>query len=155
MESAAIDQSIDSKDSKDNKDNKKKPDRQPKFSKEQGQQGQEPAAKASQLPKPTGFQVLIMLPEVEETTAGGIYKGDDEIERERVSSIVGFVLKMGPDCYKDQRKFPNGPYCKEGDWVMFRAYTGTRFKIHGKELRLLNDDSVQAVIDDPRGVTKV
>ena len=74
---------------------------------------------------------------------------------EETASIVGFVIKMGPDAYSDKDRFPNGPYCQEQDFVIFRSYSGTRFKIHGKEFRLINDDSVEAVIQDPRGLEKV
>lgn len=114
-----------------------------------------PEEKASVLPNPTGFKLLIALPEPEEKTGGGIVKATATLDAEEVSSITGFVLKMGPDAYADKTRFPNGPYCKVGDWIVMRAYTGTRFKIFGKEFRLLNDDSVEAVVDDPRGLTRV
>ncbi len=77
------------------------------------------------------------------------------MEIEEIGSICGFVLKMGPDAYEDEKKFPHGPYCNEGDWILMRSYSGTRFKIHGKEFRLINDDSVEAVVEDPRGIEKV
>lgn len=111
--------------------------------------------KPTQLPDPKGYRLLVALPEPEEKTEGGIIKAKETRDVEEVGSIVGFVLKMGPDCYKDERRFPSGPYCKEGDFIMMRAYSGTRFKIHGKEFRLINDDSVEAVVDDPRGISKV
>ena len=111
--------------------------------------------KPSQLPEPTGYKILIALPEVEEKTEGGIIKAQETMHLEEVGSIVGFVMKLGPDAYEDKKKFPNGPYCKEGDFVLMRSYSGTRFSIHGKEFRLINDDSVEAVIDDPRGIRKV
>lgn len=111
--------------------------------------------KASQLPDPKGYRLLIALPDVEEKTEGGIIKASETIRNETVATVVGFVLKIGADAYKDEKRFPNGPYCKEGDWVVFRAYSGTRVKIHGKEFRLINDDTVEAVIDDPRGVERV
>jgi len=113
------------------------------------------AQKPSQLPEPKGYRLLIALPEIEEKTEGGIIKASETIRNETVATVVGFVLKMGADAYKDEKRFPNGPYCKEGDWVVFRAYSGTRVKIHGKEFRLINDDTVEAVIDDPRGVERV
>lgn len=109
----------------------------------------------SQLPEPTGYKILIALPEVDEKTEGGIIKAQETMHLEEVGSIVGFVMKLGPDAYEDKKKFPNGPYCKEGDFVLMRSYSGTRFSIHGKEFRLINDDSVEAVIDDPRGIRKV
>lgn len=109
---------------------------------------------ASQLPEPTGYKLLIALPEPEEKTGGGIIKAAKTLHEEEIGSIVGFVLKMGPDAYKSDERFPSGPYCKLGDWIMMRSYSGTRFKIHGKEFRLINDDSVEAVVEDPRGVVK-
>jgi co-chaperonin GroES (HSP10) len=109
---------------------------------------------ASQLPKPTGYKVLIALPNPEEKTEGGILKAAATLAAEEVGSIVGFVLEMGPDAYKSAERFPSGPYCKKGDWVMMRSYSGTRFKVQGKEFRLINDDSVEAIVEDPRGVIK-
>jgi co-chaperonin GroES (HSP10) len=111
--------------------------------------------KPSQLPEPTGYKILIALPDVDEKTEGGIIKAQETMHLEEVGSIVGFVMKLGPDAYEDKKKFPNGAYCKEGDFVLMRSYSGTRFSIHGKEFRLINDDSVEAVIDDPRGIRKV
>lgn len=110
---------------------------------------------ANQLPSPTGYKILIALPSPEEKTDGGIIKASQTLEAEEIGSIVGFVLKMGPDAYKSADRFPSGPYCKEGDWILMRSYSGTRFKVHGKEFRLINDDSVEAVVEDPRGVAKV
>ena len=110
--------------------------------------------KAAQLPDPTGFQLLIALPEQDEKTEGGIYVPDDFRQREETASITGMVLKMGPDAFVDVSRFPNGPYCKKGDWIIMQAYTGTRVSIHGKEFRLINDDCVKAVIEDPRGVKR-
>ena len=103
------------------------------------------------MPEPTGYHLLIALPEVKRQTEGKVHLPDELVAREGTASIIGFVLKMGPDCYEDKDKFPNGPWCKEGDFIMFQSYSGTRFKVDGQEFRLLNDDSVQAVIDDPRG----
>ena len=110
--------------------------------------------KATQLPEPTGYRILVGLPEIEEKTDGGILKAKETIQVEEVSSVVGFVIKIGPDCYKDTERFPNGPWCKEGDFVVMRAYSGTRIKIHGKEFRIINDDTVEAVVDDPRGISR-
>jgi co-chaperonin GroES (HSP10) len=111
--------------------------------------------KATQLPEPKGFKLLIALPDIEEKTEGGILKASETIRNESVATVVGFVLKLGPDAYKDEKRFPSGPYCKEGDWVVFRAYSGTRVKIHDKEFRIINDDTVEAVVDDPRGIERV
>ena len=110
---------------------------------------------AKQLPEPSGYRILIALPEADEKTEGGIIKAASLVERESVGSICGFVMKLGPGAYNDKRRFPNGPYCEEGDWILMRSYTGTRFLVHGKEFRLINDDSVEAVVQDPRGVVKV
>ena len=109
---------------------------------------------ATQLPEPAGFRLLIALPEVDEKTDGGILKAVETMQVEQITTIFGFVLKIGPDAYKDLSRFPSGPYCEEGDWVIFRSYSGTRVKIHGKEFRLINDDTVEAVVEDPRGVMK-
>lgn len=109
---------------------------------------------ASQLPEPSGYRLLIALPEVEETTEGGIYIPEERRAAESVASVVGYVMKSGPDAYSDEKRFPNGPWCKDGDWIVMRAYSGTRLRIHGKELRIINDDSVEAVIEDPRGVSR-
>ena len=110
---------------------------------------------ASQLPEPKGFKLLIMLPEPDEKTDGGILKAKETLRQEEVGAVCGFVLKMGPDAYKDKSRFPGDPYCKEGDWILMRPYSGTRVRIHGKELRLINDDSVEAVVVDPRGVVRI
>ena len=110
---------------------------------------------AKQLPIPKGYKILIALPEPEEQTKGGIIKASQTLQVEEVGSICGFILDMGDDCYKDEKRFPNGPYCKKGDWIIMRSYSGTRFKVHGKEFRLINDDSVEAVVQDPRGIVKV
>lgn len=115
---------------------------------------EEDVKNASQLPIPKGFKLLIALPEFEEKTDSGIYLPDQVREKESLATIVGFVLKMGDMAYNDESKFPSGPWCKQGDWVLFRAYSGTRIKIHGREFRLINDDTVEAVVDDPRGVAR-
>ena len=110
---------------------------------------------AKQLPQPMGYKMLIALPDAEETYGDGLLvKAEMTRQAEEVTTVVGFVLKMGPDCYQDKGKFPTGPWCKEGDFVILRAYSGTRIKIHGKEFRLINDDSIEAVVEDPRGITR-
>jgi len=111
--------------------------------------------KATQLPEPTGYRILIAIPDKEEKTEGGILKAQETLHYEEVSSIVGFVMKMGTDCYKDETRFPTGPWCQVGDFVLFRSFSGTRIKIYGKEFRMINDDNVEAVVDDPRGIEKV
>ena len=112
-------------------------------------------SKPTQLPEPSGYKLLIALPEVDEKTDGGIIKAQATSQLEEVGSIVGFVMKLGPDAYQDKSKFPNGPYCKEGDFILMRSYSGTRFNIHDREFRLINDDSVEAIVDDPRGIRKI
>ena len=109
---------------------------------------------ASQLPKPTGYKILIALPEAEEKTAGGIIKAEETIRIEETAAVTGFVLDMGSDCYKDDKKFPTGAWCSKGDWIVMRAFSGTRISIHGKEFRLINDDTVEAVVQDPRGIQR-
>jgi co-chaperonin GroES (HSP10) len=111
--------------------------------------------KATQLPKPQGWKLLCALPEVEDKFSGtDLLKPDALTKVEEHSTTVLFVVEVGPDAYKDEVKFPSGPWCKEGDFVLVRAYSGTRFKIHGREFRLLNDDQVEAVVEDPRGYTR-
>ena len=109
---------------------------------------------ASKLPKPQGYKILIGVPEVSDKTEGGVFMPDGLKSAEETASIIGFVMSLGPDAYADKDKFPNGAFCKEGDFVIFRSYSGTRFKIHGKEFRLINDDTVEAVVDDPRGYAR-
>ena len=109
---------------------------------------------ASQLPEPRGYKLLIALPEVDEATEGGIIKSAQSQHEESIATVVGWVTSMGPDAYANYNRFPNGPYCEVGDWVIFRAFSGTRIKIHGREFRLINDDTVEAVVEDPRGVER-
>ena len=109
---------------------------------------------ASALPTPSGYRILLALPEVKEKTDGNIILTEKHRNDEQVASVVGFVVKIGPDAYKDTAKFPNGPWCKEGDWVICRTYSGTRIRIHGKEFRFVNDDTIDGIIEDPRGVER-
>ena len=113
-----------------------------------------PQRKASQLPEPKGYKMLIALPEVDEKTEGGIIKSVKYQHEETIATVVGWVMSMGPDAYSDPNRFPNGPYCQVGDWVVFRAFSGTGLKIHGKEFRIINDDTVEAVVEDPRGIER-
>lgn len=108
-----------------------------------------------QLPKPVGYRVLVALPQVEETFGDtGLVKSSTTINQEHIMSIIGLVLDMGEQAYSDEERFPTGPWCKPGDYVMFRMNTGTRFKVGGVEYRLMNDDSIEATVADPRGVTR-
>ena len=116
---------------------------------------EEAARPATQLPKPKGWKLLCALPEVEDKFSGtDLLKPDSLARVEEYSTTVLCVLDLGDDAYKDESKFPNGPWCKKGDFVLVRAYSGTRFKIHGREFRLLNDDQVEAVVEDPRGYSR-
>jgi len=110
--------------------------------------------KAKQLPDPVRFQILTVLPEIDEEYESGLAKAKTTIHYEEVLSPVLFVVKLGPDAYKDPARFPSGPSCKVGDFVIVRPNTGTRLKIHGKEFRIINDDSVEAVVQDPRGISR-
>jgi len=109
---------------------------------------------AHKLPEPKGYRVLIATLGVDEKTEGGVYMPDKLKSAEDTASIIGFVLKVGAEAYADADRFPTGPWCKEGDFVIFRSYSGTRFKIGGKEFRIINDDTVEAVVSDPRGYTR-
>jgi co-chaperonin GroES (HSP10) len=110
--------------------------------------------KAKQLPEPVRFQILTVLPEIDEEYESGLIKSSQSIHYEEVLTPVLFVVKLGPDAYKDPTRFPSGPSCKVGDFVIVRPNTGTRLKIHGKEFRIINDDSVEAVVQDPRGISR-
>jgi co-chaperonin GroES (HSP10) len=110
--------------------------------------------KARQIPDPATFHLLCVLPDAEEEYESGLIKSSQTMHFEEVLSPVLFVVKLGPDAYKDEKRFPSGPSCKEGDFVLVRPNTGTRIKIHGKEFRIINDDSVEAVVQDPRGIKR-
>jgi co-chaperonin GroES (HSP10) len=116
------------------------------------------AEKALQLPDPKGYRILCAVPNaVDEHELGNglkLAKADETKRIEENGTVVLFVLKMGDLCYKEEAKFPTGPWCKEGDFVLTRAYAGTRFKIHGREFRIINDDTVEGVVQDPRGYTR-
>ena len=113
--------------------------------------------KAKQLPDPKTYHILCVVPEAMEEFADsevGIVKASQTLHYEEVLTPVLFVVKLGPDAYKDQTRFPSGPSCKQGDFVIVRPNSGTRLKIHGKEFRIINDDSVEAVVEDPRGIRR-
>jgi co-chaperonin GroES (HSP10) len=116
---------------------------------------EEAAIKAKQLPIPKGYHLLCMVPKVEDQYAGGILKSDAMVRAEEHSTLVLYVVEIGDTAYLDKTRFPTGPWCKKGDFVLTRAYSGTRLKIHSTEFRIINDDSVEAVIEDPRGVSRV
>ena len=110
--------------------------------------------KAKQLPDPSGYRILCGIPNIEEQYESGILKSDLTLQHEELLTTVLFVVKMGPDCYKDAARFPSGPWCKEGDFILVRPHAGTRLKIHGREFRIINDDSVEGIVEDPRGISR-
>jgi co-chaperonin GroES (HSP10) len=110
--------------------------------------------KAKQIPDPVTYHLLCMLPEAKEEYEGGLLKASQTMQYEELLSPVLFVAKMGPDAFKDEKRFPSGPSCKVGDFVLVRPNSGTRMKIHGTEWRIINDDSVEAVVQDPRGIQR-
>ena len=110
--------------------------------------------KARQVPDPSTYHILCVLPEIDEQYESGLVKAGQTMHFEEVLSPVLFVVKIGPDAYKDEKRFPSGPSCKVGDFILVRPNTGTRIKIHGKEFRIINDDSVEAVVQDPRGISR-
>jgi len=111
--------------------------------------------KATQLPVPVGYKILVALPEAEETFESGLIKSDETKRNEEVLATVFFVVDLGPDCYTDKERYPTGPWCKKGDFVLARPNSGTRLKIHGREFRMINEDTVDAVVQDPRGISRV
>lgn len=116
---------------------------------------QETAANlADRVPTPVGYKMLLIKPEIEEKSEGGILYSDETRRKEEQGAVVGFVMRQGPLCYKDEAKFPNGPWCQEGDFVLLRAYSGSRFSVDGKEFIIVNDDMIEGVVQDPRGVNR-
>ena len=111
--------------------------------------------KATQLPVPVGYKILVALPEAEEKFDNGLIKSDETRRIEEVLATVFFVVALGPDCYTDKERYPAGPWCKEGDFILARPNSGTRLKIHGREFRMINEDTVDAVVQDPRGISRV
>ena len=107
---------------------------------------------STKLPQPTGWRILILPFKMGEKTKGGILMGQDTLEKQQVASQCGNVLAMGPDCYRDKNRYKQGPWCKVGDWVMFARYAGSRIKIEGGEVRLLNDDEILATIKNPEDI---
>ena len=106
----------------------------------------------TKLPNPTGWRMLILPFKMPEKTRGGLYLGQETLERQQIGSTCGLVLAQGPDCYRDKERYPEGPWCKKGDWVIFARYAGSRIQIDGGEVRLLNDDEVLATIENPEDI---
>jgi co-chaperonin GroES (HSP10) len=110
--------------------------------------------RAKQLPTPKGYRILCAIPEAEEAFDSGIIKSDETRRHDELLSTVLFVVDMGEDCYADKTRFPTGPWCKKGDFILVRPNAGTRIVIHDREFRIINDDSVEAVVEDPRGIKR-
>jgi len=111
--------------------------------------------KAKQLPDPSGYRILCAIPEQDNTFGdSGLLKAAETIHNEELLTTTLFVMKLGPDCYKDETRFPSGAWCAEGDFILVRPHAGTRVKIHGREFRIINDDAVEAVVEDPRGISR-
>ena len=109
---------------------------------------------ASQLPTPSGWHILCAIPETDKEYESGLVKADETIRIEEVLTTVLFVVSLGIDCYTDKTRYPNGPWCKKGDFILIRPNVGSRLIIHGKEFRLINEDSVEATVLDPRGIKR-
>jgi len=107
---------------------------------------------AIHLPKPTGWRILVLPFQPKRVTKGGVHIADTAAERQHVATVCGLVLDIGPDCYRDKERYPRGPWCKKGEWVMFARYAGSRFKIEGGEIRILNEDEILATIQDPEQI---
>ena len=113
--------------------------------------------RAAALPVPTGYKILCVVPDISNKLDGtdlDLVRPLDYAKQEQMGTTTLFVMSLGPDAYKDTTKFPSGPWCKQGDFVVVRTYTGTRLKIFGKEFRVINDDQVECVVQDPRGITR-
>jgi co-chaperonin GroES (HSP10) len=110
--------------------------------------------RAKQLPTPSGYRILCAVPLVDEKTDGGVLKADLTKQNEELLTTVLYAAKLGPDCYADEKRFPSGPWCKEGDFILVRPHAGTRVKIHGRDFRLINDDAVEGTVEDPRGISR-
>ena len=116
---------------------------------------EEVARRAKQVPQPTGYHILCMVPKIDDTYGdSGLVKASETIRVEEQATLVLYVAKLGPQAYADKSRFPDGAWCKEGDFIITRAYAGTRVLIHGTEWRIINDDTVEAVVDDPRGIRR-
>jgi co-chaperonin GroES (HSP10) len=110
--------------------------------------------KATQLPTPKGYKILCAIPEAESEFESGIAKADETMRNEETLTTVLFVVSMGPDCYTDKERYPTGPWCEVGDFILVRPNSGSRLLIHGKEFRIINEDTVEATVLDPRGIKR-
>ena len=125
---------------------------QEKYDKEPKKVEKDLTLESAKLPKPTGWRILVLPFKMKDKTKGGILITDDVIERSQVASTCGLVLEVGPDAYRDKERYPEGPWCKKGTWVVFARYAGSRIKIDGGEVRLLNDDEVLATVENPEDI---
>ena len=107
---------------------------------------------SSQLPAPSGWRLLVLPFSPREKTKGGLLIAQESLDKLRIATNCGYVISMGPLAYHDREKFPTGPWCKKGDWVIFARYAGSRLPIEGGEVRILNDDEVLGTIKDPESV---
>ena len=110
------------------------------------------ASVLDRIPKPTGWRIVILPYRGAKKSKGGIALADQTVERNQLTTTCGYVLEVGPLAYQDQQKFPNGPWCKKGDWIIFGRYAGARMSIVGGEIRILNDDEILATIKDPKDI---
>lgn len=110
--------------------------------------------KATQLPRPSGWKILCAIPEIDREYESGLVKADETLRVEEALTTVLFVVELGPDCYTDKTRYPSGPWCKKGDFVLVRPNAGSRLVIHGREFRMINEDTVEGVVDDPRGIKR-
>ena len=117
-----------------------------------GAQAEKKKDELEKVPQPSGWRIVLFPLKLQGKTKGGVLLTDDTVTESQVTTNICKVLKMGPECYKDKEKFPSGPWCKEGDWVLITRYAGSRIRIDGGELRIINDDEILAVVDDPRDI---
>lgn len=117
-----------------------------------GAQAEKKKNEVEKIPQPSGWRMVLFPLRLQGKTKGGVLLTDDTVTESQVTTNICKVLKMGPECYRDKEKFPSGPWCKEGDWVLITRYAGSRIRIDGGELRIINDDEILAVVDDPRDI---
>ena len=117
-----------------------------------GAQAENKKNEVEKIPQPSGWRIVLFPLKLQGKTKGGVLLTDETVTESQVTTNICKVLKMGPECYKDKEKFPSGPWCKEGDWVLITRYAGSRIRIDGGELRIINDDEILAVVDDPRDI---
>ena len=117
-----------------------------------GAQAEKKKNEVEKIPQPSGWRMVLFPLKLQGKTKGGVLLTDDTVTESQVTTNICKVLKMGPECYKDKEKFPSGPWCNEGEWVLITRYAGSRIRIDGGELRIINDDEILAVVDDPRDI---